>query len=403
MTREDEVSGKKRILLVIGGGIAAFKALEVARLLRKKSYGVTPVMTEAAQAFVTKLSVETLCGEAVYSDLLSADQESRISHIALARSADIILVCPATANLLARMAHGLADDLATTVLLATTAPIYVAPAMNVRMWENPATQANRVLLEQRGVHFIGPVEGEMACGEFGMGRLASPEMITDILINSFARSHLLQGRHFLVTAGPTCEPIDPVRYISNHSSGLQGFAIAEALAQAGAAVTLISGPVSLPTPANVRRINVVTARDMLEATLSCLPVDGMIAVAAVSDWRTETEGQEKLKKGRHDLSILKMVENPDILAMVCHHDKRPALVVGFAAETEKLLEHAREKRLKKGCDWLLANDVKAGVFGKDHNQVSFLDDHGVENWPSESKKDIACRLVQKISTYFHQI
>lgn len=393
----------KRILLIIGGGIAAFKALEVARLLRKAGHRVTPIMTQAAEAFVTKLSVESLCGESVHSDLLSPDQESRISHIALAREADVVLICPATADLLARMAHGLANDLATTILLATTAPVYVAPAMNVRMWGHPATRANQALLEERGVHFIGPVEGDMACGEFGMGRLASPEEIVERLTVSFSDSALLRGRHFLVTAGPTCEPIDPVRYISNHSSGLQGFAIAEALAQAGADVTLVSGPVSLATPAHVRRIDVVTAREMLEACLDVLPVDGMIAVAAVSDWRPEAEEAEKLKKGQHDLSMLKLVENPDILAIISHHEKRPPLVVGFAAETENLLGHAREKRVKKGCDWLLANDVKTGVFGKNYNQVLFLDDITVEHWPSGHKKEIAQRLVQKTITYFNQI
>lgn len=393
----------QRVVLIIGGGIAAFKALEVARLLRKKGCAVTPVMTKAAQAFVTKLSVEALCGEAVHSDLLSADQESRIHHIALARSAQAVLVCPATADLLARMACGLADDLATTLLLATTAPLFVAPSMNVHMWAHPATQANKTLLEQRNVCFIGPEEGEMACGEFGLGRLASPEVICDTLFRSFAETHLLKGRRFLVTAGPTREPIDPVRYISNHSSGMQGFAIAEALAQKGADVTLVSGPVTLPTPAHVRRIDVVTAREMLDASLASLPVDGLVAVAAVSDWRVETPKTDKLKKGQCDFSTLKMVENPDILSIISHRENRPSLVIGFAAETENLIEHAREKRLKKGCDWLLANNVKNGVFGKTYNQVSLLDEHGIENWPYESKKDIALRLVKKISAYFNKI
>ncbi|UMM63229.1 bifunctional phosphopantothenoylcysteine decarboxylase/phosphopantothenate--cysteine ligase CoaBC [Aristophania vespae] len=393
----------KHILLIIGGGIAAYKSLEIARQLKKKGYDIIPVMTASAEAFVTKLSVEALCGNEVHSELFAPGQESKINHIALARMADAILVCPATANLLARMAHGLADDLATTILLAAKAPIFVAPAMNVRMWEHPATQANIALLKQRDVHFIGPAEGEMACGDYGLGRLSPIEDIICVLEGHLKLPAPLLNKHFLVTAGPTCEPIDPVRYISNHSSGLQGYAIAEALAQLGAKVTLVSGPVSLATPLHVDRVNVVTAREMLDQCLKALPADGMVAVAAVSDWRAEQEHSEKFKKGHQDLTKLKLVENPDILATICRHQKRPALVVGFAAETENVLDYAREKRERKGCDWLIANDVKAGVFGSDRNQVSILDGHAIETWPMQTKKEVAARLAQKISTYFSQL
>ncbi len=390
-----------RVLLILGGGIAAYKALDVARELRRQGMDVTPVMTAAAKEFVTPLSLEVLCGSAVHDELFKAAQESQIGHIQLARSADAVVVCPATANLMARMAHGLADDLATTLLLATDAPILLAPAMNVHMWQHPATHNNVQTLQKRGVRFVGPVEGEMACGETGVGRLASIESIVDEAVKLLGRSSALSGRKVLVTAGPTREPIDPVRYISNHSSGLQGFAIAESLARLGASVTLVSGPVALSTPPGVLRVDVQTAEEMKVACLDALPADVAVCVAAVSDWRAESQHANKLKKTANGPPAISLVENPDILATLSQCTLRPTLVVGFAAETESVKDHARQKRQRKGCDWLLANDVSKYCFGGSRNQVHFFSDkEEEETWPEMDKKALAERLAERIAAFF---
>lgn len=390
----------RRVLLIVSGGIAAFRALELVRLLRADGIAVTPVMTEAAKAFVTPLSLETLAGERVHDALFEPTQESEIGHIALARSADLVVVCPATANIMARMAHGLADDLPTTLLLATTSPILLAPAMNVRMWEHPATQANLKLLEARGVSVIGPDVGSMACGEVGAGRLSEPPVIRDAILRLLTPDQSLSGRHVLVTAGPTVEPLDPVRFLSNHSSGRQGYAIAAALAKRGASVTLVSGPVSIPVPEGVRRIPVQTAREMLAACEAALPADVVICTAAVSDWRAKDIASGKIKKTGGGPPTLELVENPDILATLCRSPQRPRLVVGFAAETDDVLQNAQAKRLRKGCDWLVANDVRHGVFGAMRNTVSLIDDHGLQSWPEMDKTDVAEQLVERIVAFF---
>ncbi|GBR70908.1 bifunctional phosphopantothenoylcysteine decarboxylase/phosphopantothenate--cysteine ligase CoaBC [Gluconobacter kanchanaburiensis] len=390
----------RRVLLIVSGGIAAFRALELVRLLRADGIAVTPVMTEAARAFVTPLSLETLAGERVHDMLFEPTQESEIGHIALARSADLVVVCPATANIMARMAHGLADDLATTLLLATTSPILLAPAMNVRMWEHPATQANLKQLEARGISVVGPDVGSMACGEIGAGRLSEPTVIRDRILSVLTPDHSLQGRHILVTAGPTVEPLDPVRFLSNHSSGRQGYAIAASLAQRGADVTLVSGPVTIPVPPGVRRIAVQTAREMLTACEAALPADAAICAAAVSDWRAKQPAAGKIKKTADGPPSLELVENPDILATLCRSTRRPSLVVGFAAETDDVLDNALAKRARKGCDWLVANDVRQGVFGATRNTVSLIDESGVQGWPEMDKMHVADRLAERIATFF---
>ncbi|MFT8482352.1 bifunctional phosphopantothenoylcysteine decarboxylase/phosphopantothenate--cysteine ligase CoaBC [Gluconobacter sp. P1D12_c] len=387
----------RRVLLIVGGGIAAYRALELVRLLKADNVSVTPVMTDAAKAFITPLSLEALSGEQVHDALFAPTQESEIGHIALARSADLVVVCPATANLLARMAHGMADDLATTLLLATTTPILLAPAMNVRMWEHPATQANLALLKKRGVRVVGPDEGSMACGEFGPGRLSQPDVIRDAILEALASDHSLDGRHALVTAGPTVEPLDPVRFLSNHSSGKQGYAIAAALAARGAKVTLVSGPVTLPVPAGVVCVKVQTAREMLGACEAALPAEIAVCTAAVSDWRAKAAAQGKIKKTSEGPPVLELVENPDILATLCRLANRPKLIVGFAAETDDVLENAVAKRQRKGCDWLVANDVRRGVFGADRNLVSLITETGIETWPEMDKSQVAGKLVQRIS------
>lgn len=388
-----------RVVLVLGGGIAAYKALDVARQLRRNGVEVVPVMSQASRQFVTPLSLEVLCGHPVHDELFLPGQESKIGHISLARSADLVLVCPATANLMARMAHGMADDLATTLLLATDAPILLAPAMNPHMWAHPATQANTSLLQQRGVMFVGPAHGDVACGETGMGRLAELE---DMMAAVHAALHRgdLEGRRILVTAGPTVEPVDPVRFISNHSSGLQGYAVAAALAGRGADVRLVSGPVSLPTPPAVKRIDVKTAEDMKAACLEQLPVDAAVCVAAVSDWRPASIHGSKMKKTGKEPPVLRLVENPDILATLSHLPDRPELVVGFAAETDNLQEHAEQKRQRKGCDWLLANDVSKHHFGGLRNQVLFLTGDGVECWPEMDKTALANQLAERVAFFF---
>ncbi|OAJ68963.1 bifunctional phosphopantothenoylcysteine decarboxylase/phosphopantothenate--cysteine ligase CoaBC [Gluconobacter cerinus] len=390
----------RRVLLIVGGGIAAYRALELVRLLKADNVSVTPVMTDAAKAFITPLSLEALSGERVHDALFAPTQESEIGHIALARSADLVVVCPATANLMARMAHGMADDLATTFLLATTTPILLAPAMNVRMWEHPATQANLALLKERGVRVVGPDEGSMACGEFGPGRLSQPDVIRDAILEALASDHSLDGRHALVTAGPTVEPLDPVRFLSNHSSGKQGYAIAAALAARGAKVTLVSGPVTLPVPAGVVCVKVQTAREMLGACEAALPAEIAVCTAAVSDWRAKAAAQGKIKKTSEGPSVLELVENPDILATLCRLANRPKLIVGFAAETDDVLDNAVAKRQRKGCDWLVANDVRRGVFGADRNLVSLITETGIETWPEMDKSQVAGKLVQRISDVF---
>ena len=388
-----------RVLLIVGGGIAAYRTLELVRLLRAENIAVTPVMTTSAREFITPLSLEALAGERVHDTLFSPTQESEIGHIALARSADLVVVCPATANLMARMAQGMADDLATTLLLATTTPILLAPSMNVRMWEHPATQANLKLLRQRGVGFIGPDEGSMACGEFGPGRLSQPGAIRDAVLGQLARGGSLAGRRFLVTAGPTVEPLDPVRFLSNHSSGKQGYAIAEALAFRGADVALVSGPTALAAPSGVRRIQVSTAREMLAACEAELPVDVAICTAAVSDWRAKVQATGKIKKTSEGPPTLELIENPDILAALCRYAQRPKLVVGFAAETDDVLVNAKAKRIRKGCDWLVANDVRQGVFGADRNTVTLIDGTGAVNWPEMDKRSVANLLVDRIEEF----
>ncbi|MCX5615763.1 bifunctional phosphopantothenoylcysteine decarboxylase/phosphopantothenate--cysteine ligase CoaBC [Bombella sp. TMW 2.2559] len=388
-----------RIILILGGGIAAYKALDIARQLSREGMDVVPVMTEAAHHFVTPLSLEVLCGHSVHADLFQPGQESDVGHISLARSADLILVCPATANLMARMAQGMADDLATTILLATDAPVLLAPAMNPHMWSHSATQANLSLLCQRGVKCVGPAQGNVACGETGTGRLAELDDIL-IAVRSVLGAGELAGRRVLVTAGPTVEPIDPVRFISNRSSGLQGYAIAAALARRGADVRLVSGPVSLPTPPSVKRIDVQTAEEMKAACLNQSPFDAAICVAAVSDWRPAAVYESKVKKTGDTPPVLNLVENPDILSTISHMKGRPALVVGFAAETDHLQKHAEQKRQKKGCDWLLANDVTKHRFGGTRNQVLFLADAGVESWPEMDKSSLADHLAERVVNFF---
>ncbi|MCE2576639.1 bifunctional phosphopantothenoylcysteine decarboxylase/phosphopantothenate--cysteine ligase CoaBC [Komagataeibacter sp. FNDCR2] len=400
MTRRAERS----ILLVVCGGIAAYKALELIRGLREHGIRVRPVITEAGSRFVTPLSLQALSGERVFSDLFSLTDESEMGHIALSRSSDLIVVCPATADILARMAAGLADDLATTVLLATDTPVLVAPAMNVRMWEHPATQANIATLKARGVEFIGPEVGRMACNETGPGRMAEPETILAAIVNRLDGEPPLTGRTALVTAGPTHEPVDPVRYLANRSSGVQGYAIASALAAAGAEVTLVSGPTTLPDPPGVRTVRVETAREMQAACTAALPCDIAVCAAAVADWHV-IPAPQKIKKTTPDaVPTLKLVPNPDILATLSQPSPmRPRLVVGFAAETEHVAEHAGAKRLRKGCDWIVANDVSpaTGIMGGTENEIMLIDATGCEHWPRMDKTQVARRLVARIAIFLH--
>ncbi len=393
----------RSVLLIIGGGIAAYKSLELVRQLKGKGIGVRVIMTRAAEEFVTPLTVASLSGEKVHTDLFSLTDEVEMGHIELSRSADLVVVAPATADLLAKMAQGLANDLASTALLATDKKVLAAPAMNVRMWQHPATQRNVSMLTNDGLHFVGPNDGEMACGEFGPGRMAEPaEIVAAIGILLSTAAQPLAGKKVLITAGPTREPIDPVRYISNHSSGKQGYAIAAAAKALGADVTLISGPVALAAPLGVSVVKVETAQDMLRATEDALPADIAIFAAAVADWRVSHAADEKLKK-RPDGSVptLSFAENPDILKTIAlRKSKRPKVVVGFAAETEHVIEHAKAKLVKKGCDLIVANDVSTenGIFGGDHNRVHLVSGKGVENWPDLSKADVASRLMQCIVT-----
>jgi phosphopantothenoylcysteine decarboxylase/phosphopantothenate--cysteine ligase len=392
------------VLLIVGGGIAAYKALELVRLFRRAGVGVRTVLTKSATEFVTPLSVGTLSEDRVFTELFSLTDEQEIGHIELSREADLLVVAPASANLLAKAAGGIADDLATTVLLATDKPVLMAPAMNVRMWLHPATVRNVAQLRADGVLFVGPDEGAMACGEFGPGRLSEPQAVFEAAMAAMERGAPappplpLKGRRMLVTAGPTFEPIDPVRGMSNRSSGRQGYAIAEALADLGAEVTLISGPVELPTPPAVRRVKVTTALQMLEACRAALPVDAAVMAAAVSDWRPESTHDLKLKKEAGPPEI-RLVRNPDILATLSEPGpERPALVVGFAAETDHLEEHARDKLRRKGCDWIVANDItRPGVLGGDENVVTLLTREAEESWPRATKAEVARKLAGRIA------
>lgn len=386
----------KRILLIVGGGIAAYKACELIRLIRKAGMAVTPVLTEGGAHFVTPMTLAALAESPVYTTLWDLKDEAEMGHIQLSRAADLIVVAPATADLLARIAHGHADDLATTLLLATDTPVLAAPAMNVRMWQHAATRRNVAQLRDDGVHVMEPDEGAMACGEYGPGRLPEPAAIMAAIERQFAGAGPLTGRHVLVTAGPTHEPIDPVRYIANRSSGKQGYAIAGALAELGARVTLVSGPVTLPTPKGVDRIDVETAREMADTVAAALPADAAVMVAAVADWYVEAAAQ-KLKKGV-GVPPLALHTNPDILATLAQAPNRPRLVVGFAAETERVVDHATAKRTRKGADWIVANDVSGDVMGGDANTVHLVTADGVEDWEPLSKDAVARRLARRIAT-----
>jgi phosphopantothenoylcysteine decarboxylase / phosphopantothenate---cysteine ligase len=413
---------QKRILLIVAGGIAAYKCLEVIRRLRERGIAVRCILTDAGARFVTPLSLAALSEDTVYTELFSLKDETEMGHIRLSREADLVVVAPATADLLARMAAGMANDLATTALLATDKPVLVAPAMNVRMWDHAATQANLGALAARGIRSVGPGEGDMACGEWGMGRMAEPDQIVAAVESFFAgeeaankagggpastgpangaEAERLSGRSALVTSGPTYEPIDPVRYLANRSSGRQGHAIAGALARLGAATTLVTGPTHLPDPPGVRVVRVETAEEMLAACRQGLPADVAVCAAAVCDWRVAEPAGEKLKKqAGAPAPTLALTENPDTLAAISSAGAlRPSLVVGFAAETSDVVGNARAKREKKGCDWIVANDVSAasGTFGGDTNRVHLISADGIEAWPAMSKEAVAARLAARIA------
>ena len=397
----DATVSDNRVLLIVGGGIAAYKALELTRLLRRAGIVVSPVLTAAGAQFLTPLSLSALAENQTRTDLFSLEDEAEMGHIELSRSADLVVVAPATADLMAKAAHGLADDLASTTLLATDKPVLMAPAMNVRMWLHPATQRNLRVLEGDGVTIVGPDEGPMACGEFGPGRLAEPEAIFEAVVAALSgRARPLSGRHVLVTAGPTLEPLDPVRVLTNRSSGKQGYAIAAGLAELGARVTLVTGPTALPTPAGVDRQDVETAAEMLSACQAALPADAAVCVAAVSDWRPDAVFGVKLKKGPDGPPAVRLVENPDILAMLsAHGPARPRLVVGFAAETTDLEANAKAKLARKGCDWIIANDVgDTEVMGGDDNEVLVIEARSVERWPRAAKAEVARRLAARIAS-----
>jgi phosphopantothenoylcysteine decarboxylase/phosphopantothenate--cysteine ligase len=390
----------KRILLIVGGGIAAYKSLELVRRLKERGASLRAILTKGGAEFVTPLSLSVLTEGRVFTDLFDLKDEAEIGHIRLSREADLVVVAPATADLLAKMAHGIASDLATAVLLATDKPVLAAPAMNVRMWQHPATRRNMATLRTDGIVFVGPEEGEMACGEYGPGRMAEPAAILEAIERLLGAKAAgpLSGRRVLVTSGPTQEPIDPVRYIANRSSGKQGHALARAAAALGAEVTLVSGPVTLPDPQGVRVVKVETAHEMLAATLAALPADIAICAAAVADWRAADESPQKLKKQNRVEAELKLALNPDILATISKPGaKRPRLVIGFAAETENLIENATAKRRAKGADWIVANDVwpGTGVMGGDNTQVHLVTALGVEDWPPLSKDETASRLLAR--------
>src|SRR5689334_4343953 len=391
-----------RVLLIVSGGIAAYKSLELIRRGRDRGLAFRVILTRGGAEFVTPLSFASISGEKVYQELFSLTDESEMGHIHLSRESDLIVVAPASADLLAKMAHGLADDLASTTLLATDKPVLLAPAMNVMMWANAATQANIATLRARGIHVVGPGSGDLACGEEGSGRLSEPHDILDAIENVLGREKALSGLKALVTSGPTHEPIDPVRYIANRSSGKQGHAIASALAKLGAETLLDSGPTHEADPAGVAVRHVETAAQMLAACEAALPVDVAVCAAAVADWRPARAGNQKLKKNGATSKSLELTANPDILATLSHAKKaRPRLVIGFAAETEHVIEHAEEKLKKKGCDWILANDVSAGTgtFGGDANTIHLVSASGVEDWPTLSKQDVAQRLARRIADH----
>jgi phosphopantothenoylcysteine decarboxylase/phosphopantothenate--cysteine ligase len=393
------MTDKKSILLIIGGGIAAYKCLELIRRLKEHNISVTPVLTKAGAEFVTPLSLATLAETEVHTDLFDLKNETEIGHIQLSRQADLVVVAPATADLMAKMANGLANDLASTLLLATDKDVLVAPAMNVRMWDHPATQRNIETLKQDGVRFIGPDVGDMACGETGPGRLSEPaEIVQAIQSTLHVKKGPLEGKSVLITAGPTHEPIDPVRYIANRSSGKQGYALAEIAASLGADVTLVSGPTKLSPPAGVRIIEIETAREMRDATLANLPVDIAICAAAVADWRVKKSAGQKMKKSKDGLPVLDLAENPDILASLSDlKDNRPHLLIGFAAETETVIDHAKKKLKKKGCDWIVANDVSAegNVFGNDETSIHIITKESVESFEKVTKSEAARHVLLK--------
>ncbi len=396
----------KTILLVIAGGIAAYKCLELIRRLREKGASCRAILTKAGAEFVTPLSVAALTEDKVYMDLFSLTDESEMGHIRLSREADLVVVAPATADILARMATGQANDLATTALLATDKSVLCAPAMNVRMWEHAATRANIETLSGRGIRFVGPTEGDMACGEWGFGRMAEPDDIVAAIEAHFAGAKPLAGARALVTSGPTIEPIDPVRFICNRSSGRQGHAIAAALAAAGAETTLVSGPVAMADPPGVRVVRVETAREMLAACENALPVDVAVCAAAVCDWRAVREAGEKIKKAEGLAPPpLALEENPDILATLSQsRERRPRLVIGFAAETGDLVANAQRKLMRKGCDWIVGNDVSVatGTFGGADNAVVLVTAEGVEPWPRMSKEAVGRRLADAIARRLEQ-
>ena len=389
----------RKVLLIIGGGIAAYKSLDLIRRLAERGVSVTPVLTRAAEEFVTPLSVAALSRSKVYTDLFDLTDEAEMGHIELSRAADLIVVAPATADLLGKMAGGLANDLASTLLLATDKRVLIAPSMNVRMWDHPATQRNLATLQGDGVLVVGPNEGDMACGEYGPGRMAEvPEIIA--AIDGALSDGPLRGKHVLVTSGPTHEPIDPVRYIANRSSGAQGTAIARALADLGADVTFVTGPADVPPRAGVTVVKVQTAREMLDAVQAALPAEAAVFAAAVADWRVANAGSSKIKKDGSGLPTLQFAENPDILATVAQMTEgRPGLVVGFAAETDDVIANATAKRLRKGCDWIVANDVSpaTGIMGGTENAVTLIMEEGSENWPRMSKDAVAKALAKRIA------
>jgi phosphopantothenoylcysteine decarboxylase/phosphopantothenate--cysteine ligase len=391
------VSGKS-ILLIVGGGIAAYKSLELVRRLAERGINTRAILTQAGAEFITPLSLSALTGEKVYGDLFSLTDEAQMGHIQLSRSADLVVAAPATADLMAKLANGLANDLASTALLATDKKILMAPAMNVRMWESAPVRRNRAQLEKDGVLFVGPNDGEMACGEFGPGRMAEPLEIVAAIETALGASGPLKGMKALVTAGPTREPVDPVRFLANHSSGKQGYAIAEALARAGADTTLISGPVGLAAPSGVKLTRVVTAQEMLAACEAALPADVLVMAAAVADWRPDITANSKIKKSAERVvPLIKLVENPDILATIAQSARRPRLVVGFAAETDDVLANAIAKRARKGADWIIANDVSGDVMGGDRNRIHLISEAGTENWPEMTKTEVGERLAQRIA------
>ncbi|WBU64644.1 bifunctional phosphopantothenoylcysteine decarboxylase/phosphopantothenate--cysteine ligase CoaBC [Paracoccus aerodenitrificans] len=403
----------RTVLLVIGGGIAAYKSLTLIRELKREGCRVVPVLTRAAEEFVTPLSVAALAGEEVHRDLFDLTREAQMGHIQLSRDADLVVVVPATADLMAKMAGGHADDLASTLLMATDKRVLVAPAMNVRMWTHPATQRNLATLKADGILTVGPDEGDMACGEFGPGRAAEPEAIvaairdaldpqrpSPLLLGPEVAARPLAGRHVIVTSGPTREPIDPVRYISNHSSGAQGTAIAAALRDLGARVSFVTGPATVAPPDGVDVIRIQTAAEMRDAVDAALPADAAVMAAAVADWRVANASDQKMKKSRDGMPVLQFAENPDILAWVSGlADRRPDLVVGFAAETNDVVANATAKRLRKGCDWIVANDVspETGTFGGESNTVTLISEAGAESWPRMGKDEVARKLAGRIA------